>query len=141
DVSRLRRGLAQLARKHQRTVMTGRTLMQAAAPVSFGLRAASWLDALDRHDQRLRQAQARCLVLQFGGAAGTLASLEEDGSAVGRALGRQLKLPVPAIPWHAERDRMGEFASVLGLLTGTLGKMARDISLLMQSEIGEAREP
>ncbi|MGE0659009.1 MAG: 3-carboxy-cis,cis-muconate cycloisomerase [Reyranellaceae bacterium] len=141
DLNRLRRGLAKLARRHRRTVMTGRTLMQAAAPTSFGLKVASWLDALDRHDERLRKAQARCLVLQFGGAAGTLAALGRNGPAVARALGRDLKLPVPAIPWHAERDRIGEFAGVFGLLTGTLGKIARDISLSMQSEIGEAREP
>ncbi len=141
DVKRLRRGLIALARRHRRSVMTGRTLLQAAAPVSFGLRAASWLDALGRHDKRLRQAQVSCLVLEFGGAAGTLASLGKDGPAVARALGRQLKLPVPAIPWHAERDRFGEVAATLGLLTGTLGKMARDISLSMQSEVGELREP
>ena len=140
-IVRLRQGLAKLARRHRRSAMTGRTLMQAAAPVSFGLKAASWLDALNRHDERLRQASDRCLVLQFGGAAGTLSALGKEGPAVARELGRRLKLPVPAMPWHAARDRIGEFAAMLGLLTGTLGKMARDISLLMQNEIDEAREP
>jgi 3-carboxy-cis,cis-muconate cycloisomerase len=141
DLKRLLAALKQLARRHRRTVLIGRTLMQAAAPTSFGLKAATWLDALQRHAMRLNEMRARCLVLQFGGAVGTLASLGKDGPGVARELGRLLKLSVPAMPWHGARDRIGEIATTLGLLTGSLGKMARDISLLAQSEIAELREP
>src|SRR6185312_8679164 len=84
---------------------------------------------------------ARVLVIQFGGAAGTLASLGAQGIEVCNALATDLKLANPDMPWHAHRDRVAEVATVLGLLTGTLGKIAKDISLLMQTEIGEAREP
>jgi 3-carboxy-cis,cis-muconate cycloisomerase len=133
--------LAQLARKHRRTVMTGRTLLQPAAIVSFGLKAALWRDALLRHHQRLQDAKTRCLVLQFGGAVGTLSSLGTAGPKVARELGRLLKLPVPNLPWHTNRDRIGEVATTLGLLGGSLAKMAGDIALMMQGEIGEVREP
>ncbi len=141
DLARLLAALRKLARRHRRSVMTGRTLMQAAAPTTFGLKAASWLDALLRQQDRLAQGRERCLALQFGGAVGTLASLGSAGPGVARALGRRLKLPVPDMPWHGARDRFGEIATVFGLLVGALGKMARDISLLAQSEIGEVAEP
>ena len=141
DHKRLLAALRRLARRHRRTVMTGRTLMQAAAPTTFGLKAASWLDALLRQQDRLDEARHRCLVLQFGGAVGTLASLGSAGPAIARQMGRGLKLPVPDIPWHGARERFGEIATVLGLLVGALGKMARDISLLAQSEVGELAEP
>jgi 3-carboxy-cis,cis-muconate cycloisomerase len=141
DLKRTLLILAQLARRHRRTVMTGRTLLQPAGPISFGLKAALWRDALLRHHQRLQEAKRRCLVLQFGGAVGTMAALGSAGPRVARELGRLLKLPVPAMPWHTNRDRIGEIATMLGLLSGSLAKMARDIALLMQSEIGELREP
>ena len=141
DLDRLANALARLARKHKRTPMAGRTWMQQALPITFGLKAASALSAVQRHRMRLRELQARVLVIQFGGAAGTLASLGERGSAVVRALAAELKLGDPGISWHAQRDRVAEVATTLGLLVGTLGKIAQDVALMMQTEIGEAFEP
>ncbi len=141
QVARLADALAQLAGEHRATQMAGRTWLQQAVPVTFGLKAASALDALQRHRSRLQEVRARALVIQFGGAAGTLASLGQRGLEVTGALAAELHLGEPEMPWHAQRDRMAEIATNLGLLTGTLGKIARDISLLMQTEIGEAFEP
>ncbi|MGA3250157.1 MAG: lyase family protein, partial [Paraburkholderia sp.] len=102
---------------------------------------AQWLDALLRHHDRLAALRMRVLVLQFGGAAGTLASLRDAAPAVTKALGAELNLTVPAVPWHTQRDRMAETASWFSMLIGTLGKIARDISLQMQTELGELAEP
>ena len=132
---------ARLAGEHRDTLAAGRTWMQHALPVTFGLRAAGWLSALERHRRRLAGLRPQLLVLQFGGAAGTLASLGENGPAVSEAVARELDLAVPDIPWHAHRDRIAEAGAVLGLLVGTLGKIARDVSLLMQTEVGEVFEP
>ena len=140
-VAALAAALAALAQEHSGTVMAGRTWMQHALPTTFGLKAAGWLDALLRHQDRLAELRRRVLVLQFGGAAGTLASLGDKGLAVAADLAGELKLGLPAMPWHAHQDRLAEVAGVLGLLVGTLGKMARDISLLMQTEVAEASEP
>ena len=133
--------LAALAEAERATGLPGRTLLQQAVPVTFGLKAAGWLDALQRSQRRLHALADDTLVLQFGGAAGTLASLRSRGLDVAQALGEELGLPVPALPWHAARDRMAELGSVFALLTGTLGKIATDIVLLMQSEVAEAFEP
>ena len=141
DAFRLSRALARLAEKYKRTPMAGRTWMQQALPVTFGLKAAGALDAIERHRARLKELRARALCVQFGGAAGTLASLGGRGLDVARALAQELKLDLPDLPWHAHRDRVAEVATTLGLLTGTLGKIARDVSLLMQTEIGEVSEP
>jgi 3-carboxy-cis,cis-muconate cycloisomerase len=132
---------AKLASQHKRTPVAGRTWMQQAAPVTFGLKAAGWLSAIERHRQRVKELRARALVLQFGGAAGTLAALGNRGLDVSAALAGELKLSLPDIPWHAQRDRVAEVATTLGLLVGSLGKIARDVSLAMQTEIGEASEP
>ncbi|HKY95126.1 MAG TPA: 3-carboxy-cis,cis-muconate cycloisomerase [Kiloniellales bacterium] len=132
--------LAQRARAERDTVMAGRTWLQQGPPVTFGLKAAGWLDALDRHRQRLAELKPRLLTLQFGGAVGTLAALGDRGLAVARTLAADLDLTLPAVPWHAARDRIGEIAAWLGLLCGGLGKMARDLSLMMQHEVGEASE-
>ena len=126
---------------HKRTVLVGRTWLQQATPVTFGLKAAGWLSAVERHRTRIRELRPRVLALQFGGAAGTLASLGEDGLRVATALAADLRLALPDVPWHAHRDRVAEVASALGLLVGTLGKIARDVSLLMQTEVAEAFEP
>jgi len=115
--------------------------MQQAVPVTFGLKAAGWLSAIERNRQRMKELRARALVLQFGGAAGTLASLGNRGLDVAAALAEELKLPTPDIPWHSQRDRVAEVATTLGLLVGSLGKIARDVALAMQTEIGEAFEP
>jgi 3-carboxy-cis,cis-muconate cycloisomerase len=133
--------IAMLADRHRETLMVARTLLQQALPTTFGLKAAGWLDAVARHLVRLREIRGRDLTLQFGGAAGTLAALREKGPAVTSALADDLKLPQPNAPWHSHRDRLAEIATVLGLLAGTLGKIARDVTLLMQTEVGEVREP
>lgn len=141
DLARLADALARLAKKHKRTPMAGRTWLQQAVPITFGLKAAGALSSVERHRARLRELRARILVIQFGGGAGTLASLGHRGLDIAKALAAELKLGVPDIPWHAHRDRVAEVATTLGLLVGTLGKIARDVSLLMQTEVGEAFEP
>ena len=130
---------AQIA-AHRSVVMIGRTWMQHALPITVGVKLAGWLDALTRHRERLAEVRRRVAVLQFGGAAGTLASLGKRGLAVANALASDLGLTVPSLPWHAHRDRVAEVATTLGLLVGTLGKIARDVALMMQTEVGEASE-
>jgi 3-carboxy-cis,cis-muconate cycloisomerase len=140
----LERALAALERlvvQHRDTVMVGRTWLQHAVPITFGLKAAGWLSALCRDHARLRGLQSRVLCLQFGGAAGTLGSLGVRGMAVAEALAGELGLTLPALPWHTQRDRVTETGTVLGLLIASYGKLARDISLLMQNEISEVCEP
>lgn len=129
-----------LARLHADTPQVGRTWLQHATPITFGLKAAGWADALARGRVRLAQAFDESMVLQFGGAAGTLAALGGRGIAVAEALGARLDLRVPDLPWHAERDRLVNLAAVLGIVAGTLGKIARDIALLSQTEVNEAHE-
>lgn len=133
--------LGEMAQKHRATLVAARTWMQQALPTTFGLQVAGWLDAIDRHRARLAETRERCLVLQFGGAVGTMAALGARGLDVATALAKELQLPLPELPWHSHRDRMGEIAATLGLCTGTLGKIARDISLHMQTEVGEIFEP
>ena len=140
ELARLADALARLAAAHKSTAMVGRTWLQHALPVTFGLKAAGWLDGVERHRERLAALRPRLLVLQFGGAAGSLASLGERGLEVAAALARGLDLGLPDLPWHGQRDRLAELATTLGLITGSLGKLARDLSLLMQTEIGEAFE-
>ncbi len=140
DVARLAAALAHISEAHKTTVLAGRTWLQHALPVTLGLKAAGWLDAIERHKDRITAAGKRTLALQFGGAAGTLASLGDRGLTVADLLARDLGLALPPLSWHAHRDRIAELATVLGLLVGTLGKVARDVSLLMQTEIGEAFE-
>jgi 3-carboxy-cis,cis-muconate cycloisomerase len=141
DLADLCAGLIQLAQNYRSTPMAGRTLMQHASPTTFGAKVAGWLDAMNRHRDRFAQTRARVLVLQFGGAVGTLAALREKGLQVTEALAAELHLGIPTMPWHTERDRIAEVATTLGLLVGTLGKIARDISLHMQTEIAEVLEP
>ena len=141
DLGRLCTGLEKLAEAHRATPVAARTWMQHAVPTVFGLKAASGLDALTRHRARLHEAERRVLVVQFGGAAGTLAALGTRGLDVAKALSEELRLELPALPWHAHRDRVAEVATTLALLTGTLGKIARDLSLQMQTEVGEVYEP
>ena len=132
--------LSTLADRHRRTVLAGRTHGQQALPISFGAKVANWLAPLVRHADRLDEILPRLLVVQFGGAAGTLAALGDKGLAVGRALAEGLELGLPETPWHAQRDSLVEFAGWLSLVTGSLGKMAQDIILLAQTEVGEAGE-
>ncbi|EWY36450.1 3-carboxy-cis,cis-muconate cycloisomerase [Skermanella stibiiresistens SB22] len=141
DLARLAEGLAGMASRHRSTPMVGRTWLQHALPVTFGLKAAGWLDAVRRHQDRLAELRPRLLTLQFGGAAGTLAALGDRGLDVAEALAAELDLILPATPWHAHRDRVVEFGVWLGMLTGTLGKIAHDVSLLMQTDVAEVFEP
>ena len=133
--------LASLAHQHAATLMMGRTWMQHAQPTTLGLKIAGWLDAILRHQDRLEALRTRVCVLQFGGATGTLASLGDSGLTVATALAKDLSLSLPALPWHTHRDRIAELATSFGLLTGTLGKIARDIALHAQTEIAELAEP
>ncbi|HTB93544.1 MAG TPA: 3-carboxy-cis,cis-muconate cycloisomerase [Candidatus Sulfotelmatobacter sp.] len=141
DLARLSATLATLADKYRSTPIAARTWMQQALPTTFGFIAAGWLDAILRHRSRLSDLRSRNLALQFGGAVGTLAALSGRGPAVAKALSEELQLPLPAISWHTHRDRIIEIAAALGLCTGTLGKIARDISLHAQTEIAELGEP
>jgi 3-carboxy-cis,cis-muconate cycloisomerase len=133
--------LVRLAKQHRDTPIVARTWMQHAVPTLFGLQVAGWLDAFDRHRDRLKQMKKRALTLQFGGAGGTLASLGDRGLDVAEALARELHLALPEMAWHSHRDRLAEVATTLALLSGTLGKIARDIALQMQTEISEVSEP
>jgi 3-carboxy-cis,cis-muconate cycloisomerase len=141
DLARLSAALARIAETHKRTPLAGRTWLQQAVPVTFGLKAAGWMSAVERERERIAALRPRALVIQFGGAAGTLAALGDRGLDVAAALAEELRLGLPDLPWHAQRDRVAEVATTLGLLVGTLGKMARDLALLAQTEVGEAREP
>jgi 3-carboxy-cis,cis-muconate cycloisomerase len=141
DLDRAIAGFSNLAGKHRRTPSVARTWLQHALPMPFGLKLAGYAAALARSRERLTRLRAEALVLQFGGAAGTLAGLGERGLDVGEKLGELLGLPVPEAPWHGHRDRLAEVASALAILCGTCGKIARDVALLMQTEVGEAFEP
>jgi 3-carboxy-cis,cis-muconate cycloisomerase len=121
--------------------MLARTLLQPAPPITFGLKAAGWFAATMRAWSRLERACGEASVLQFGGASGTLAALGDRGLEVAGALARELGLSCPDAPWHAYRDRLAAFVAACAMYTGALGKMARDVSLLMQFEIAEAAEP
>ncbi|MEJ2165424.1 MAG: 3-carboxy-cis,cis-muconate cycloisomerase [Desulfobacterales bacterium] len=132
--------LAELVERHRATVMAGRTHGQQALPVSFGLKAAGWLAPLLRHRNRLVGRRSGLLQLQFGGAAGTLAALGGSGLAVMKGLAQELDLNLPLMPWHNQRDSIAEFAGWLSMLTGSLAKMAQDIILLAQNEVGEVAE-
>ncbi len=132
--------LSTLADTHRRTLMAGRTHSQQALPITFGLKIANWLAPLIRHHERLTQLLPRLLVVQLGGAVGTLASLGELGGRVQAGLARQLNLGVSPMPWHTQRDALVECAGWLSLLSGSLAKMAQDIILMAQSEVGELSE-
>ena len=143
DLTAARGHLVALARKYRDTPMAGRTHLQHALPVTFGYKAAVWLYALDRHAERLRQLRPRVLMTQFGGAAGTLASLGngEESLQTRAELARELDLGDPQITWHVVRDGIAETVQVLALLTGSLGKIAFDVMLMSATEFGEAAEP
>jgi 3-carboxy-cis,cis-muconate cycloisomerase len=141
DLDRAIAGFARLARKHRTTAMVARTWLQHALPMPFGLKLAEYAAALHRSRIRVQRLRAEGLALQFGGAAGTLAALGDNGWRVAEKLAQELELPLPDAPWHTHRDRIAEAASVLAILAGTCGKIARDISLMMQTDVAEAFEP
>ena len=141
DLDRATAGFAALARKHRNTAVVARTWLQHALPMPFGLKLAEYAAALHRSKLRLKRLRDEALALQFGGAAGTLAALGDKGLVVSEALARDLKLPLPEAPWHTHRDRVAEAASVFAIISGSCGKIARDVSLMMQTDVGEAFEP
>jgi 3-carboxy-cis,cis-muconate cycloisomerase len=131
---------ARLAAAHSGTVMAGRTLLQQAVPVTFGLVAAGWLTAIDEARRELGRVRRTGLAVQLGGAAGTLASLAGAGPAVTALLAQELGLAEPLLPWHTDRQRIIRLAAALAGTCGALGKVARDVTLLSQSEVGEVAE-
>ena len=141
DLARLTGTLVTLAETHRAAPVVARTWMQQALPTTFGFIVAGWLDAVSRHRERLAEIKPRVLTLQFGGAVGTLAALGGRGQEVAKTLADDLRLSLASIPWHTHRDRIAEIATTLGLCAGTLGKIARDISLHGQTEIAELSEP
>ncbi|MEI8145503.1 MAG: 3-carboxy-cis,cis-muconate cycloisomerase [Alphaproteobacteria bacterium] len=140
DLDRAIAASARLAATHRDTAMAGRTWLQQALPLTYGLKVAGTCDALLRHRERLMEARPRVLALQFGGAVGTLASLGPKGPAVAEALAIELGL-APAAPWHGQRDRVFEIASLMAGIAGSAAKFAGDTALLMQTEIAEVAEP
>jgi 3-carboxy-cis,cis-muconate cycloisomerase len=141
DIDRAVAGFAKLARQHRDTAVVARTWLQHALPMPFGLKLAEYAAALHRSRKRLQRLRTEALALQFGGAAGTLAALGDNGLAVAERLAQELRLPLPDAPWHTHRDRIAEAASVFAIIAGTCGKIARDVSLMMQTDVGEAFEP
>jgi 3-carboxy-cis,cis-muconate cycloisomerase len=141
ELAAISAALARLARRYRDTPMAGRSNLQQAVPITFGFKAATLLAGIERHRVRLNELRPRVLVGEFGGAAGTLASLGQDGLAVQAALMKELGLGQPAIAWHTMRDNFAEVGCFLGLVTGTLGKIATDVKLMMQTEVEEVFEP
>ncbi len=141
DQRRLSSGLEKLSNEHAAAAMLGRTLLQPAPPITFGLKAAGWLAAIRRGWSRVDSRFAETAYLQFGGPSGTLALLGDRGLEVSQALAAELGLKCPDAPWHAHRDRLGAAMAALSIYVASLGKMALDVSLLMQHEVGEASEP
>ena len=141
QLAQLADSLAAQAQRFATTPLAGRTWLQHATPVTLGMKIAGWLGAVTRSRQRLQELKPRLLVLQFGGASGTLAALGAQALPIAKALAEELQLTLPEQPWHTQRDRIVEFGAVLGLIAGSLGKFGRDISLLMQTEAAEVFEP
>jgi 3-carboxy-cis,cis-muconate cycloisomerase len=141
DLVRAIRGFVSVAKKHRGSVMAGRTWLQHALPITFGLKAAEYAASLARARTRMIAAVDEASVVQFGGASGTLAALRGKGTAVSRELAKRLGLALPAAPWHAHGDRLVNAASAIAIAIGECGKIARDVSLLMQTEVGEVFEP
>ena len=141
DLREVRGILQAMAKKYRDTPMAGRTHLQQALPVTFGYKAAVWLSSIDRHIERVDQALPRILLGEFSGAAGTLASVGEGGLEMQKLFCEELGLHQPSITWHVARDGIAEAVTLLGLITGTLGKIATDVMLLSSSEFGEVSEP
>lgn len=139
-LARMDSALVKQIRTHRKTLITGRTWLQAGPPTTLGLKLAGTLTAVRRHRERIAVARERVLVLQFGGAVGTLAALGDDGGRVSAELARRLELREAELPWHAQRDGFVEMVETLANLTGSLAKFARDVALLMQAEVGEVSE-
>jgi 3-carboxy-cis,cis-muconate cycloisomerase len=141
DLVALARALAGQAVRYRDSPMAGRTHLQHAVPITFGMKCAGWASPIVAHVERLDQAARRILVVQLGGAAGTLAPLGDKALAVVDALAHELGLGVADMPWHTQRDRIAEMAALLALICGTLAKFAHDVILLAQTEVAEVFEP
>jgi 3-carboxy-cis,cis-muconate cycloisomerase len=141
DLGRIVEALSLLAERHAQTPAVGRTLMQDALLIPFGLRVAQWLQGIERARRRLEHEAATALVVQLGGPVGARGGLAGKGGEVSARMAKALGLGVPLAPWHATRDGIAGLATALGIATGALGKMARDVALLAQNSIGELREP
>ena len=139
DLGQLNNLLAGFAQTHRQTPMMGRTLLQQALPITFGDKVTGWLDGLHRSEQRLNRVKAECLVVQLGGPVGNGASLGEQADVIRAQVAATLKLGTTQA-WHTQRDRLVDLAATLGMLNGSLGKLANDIILMMQTEVGEVRE-
>lgn len=135
--------LRDLSEKHRDTPMAGRTHLQHALPVTFGYKCAVWLSGFQRHLERLEQLKSRTLLVQFGGAVGSLASLGpgDAGIRVRKALAAELDLTDPPITWHVARDGVAEIANFLALMGGSMGKLALDIIVMSANELSEVSEP
>ncbi len=141
DLGAISAALADLARRHRDTPMVARSNLQQAVPITFGFKMAELLSAVERHRERLAQLRPRVLMGEFGGAAGTLASLERGAMETQAGLMQELRLKQPPIAWHTIRDTIAEVGCFLGLVGGTLGKLSMDVKLMMQTEVGEVYEP
>src|SRR6188472_4146450 len=141
ELTAISAALATLACKHRDTPMAGRSNLQQAIPITFGYKVATILAAVERHRERLAELRPRVLVGEFGGACGTLASIEKGAMETQAGLMAELKLGQPAIAWHTVRDNIAEVGAFLGLVGGTLGKISMDVKLMMQTEVGEVYEP
>jgi 3-carboxy-cis,cis-muconate cycloisomerase len=140
DLAQAAESAAGLAEEHRASIMIGRTLLQQAVPVTFGLVAAGWLTSVDEAREGLAAVRSRRLAVQFGGAAGTLASLGDAGRRVAALLAEELGLTLPVLPWHTDRLRIIDLGTALARVAAALGKIARDVTLLAQSEVGEVSE-
>ena len=141
DIDRAVKGFARLTKQHRNTAVVARTWLQHALPMPFGLKLAEYAAALHRSRRRLKHIKRHTLALQFGGAAGTLAALGDRGWRVAEKLSEILELSLPEAPWHSHRDRIADAASVFAIIAGTCGKIARDVQLMMQTDVAEAFEP
>ena len=140
DLTQVAAAAAGLAEAHRASIMIGRTLLQQAVPVTFGLVAAGWLTSVDEAREGLTAVRSGRLAVQFGGAAGTLASLGEAGQQVAALLAEELGLALPVLPWHTDRLRIIDLGVALARVAAALGKIARDVTLLAQAEVGEISE-
>lgn len=141
EAARLAQALAALAETHATTPMLGRTLLQAALPITFGLKIAGWLQGVDEALTRFDAEAGAALRLQFGGATGSLSGLDGKALAVAAHLAARLDLALPATPWHSQRGAVAGLGSALAIMVGATGKIARDLSLLAQTGVEEAFEP
>ena len=140
DLEQIIKQLVALTKEHRATIMIGRSFLQHARPITFGFKTAGWLDALLRSKQAIQNLLKENFVLQLGGAVGTLSAMNRKGLQVGEAMGLELGLDLPTKPWHTQRDRFAIIAATLGILSGNIAKMGKDISLLSQTEIAEVTE-